>query len=186
MALQRSKASKRREDIRNEYWPADDAWTSLDEKGFFMAPRTLPLILALLRSKNLSGNSDPSKVYVELLARHIDNGVVEMVHESEHAFAAGYSGHRAVRTWQDGVKILERTGFIKTKRVGTRIKFALLVHPTTAIQRLRDARKVPDDWWETYRGRQIEIGEVSYEKRTKEGQLDNVVPIAAPVRQGRH
>ena len=101
-----------------------------------------------------------------------------MAHESEHAFAAGYSGHRAIRTWQDGVKILEKCGFIKTKRVGTRIKYVLVIHPTSAIQELRAAKKVSDDWWETYRGRQIEIGERSFETRGKKGS-DKVVPIAA-------
>ena len=74
---QKSKASQRREQLRTEYWPEDDAWTSTDEKGWFIAPRTLPLIMSLLRSKALSGKADPSKVYVELLSRHIDNGVIE-------------------------------------------------------------------------------------------------------------
>lgn len=160
--------TEQRERLRNEFWPQEDAWAVGAETGWFRAPRTLSLILELVASKDLSGRSDPSRVYLELLARHIDGGVVEMTNEADHAYAAGYFGSRAVRTWQERMRILEENGFIKTKQVGNqRYKYVLLVHPTTAVQRLRDAGKISDLWWDTYRARQIETKEASHEERMK-------------------
>jgi hypothetical protein len=132
--------AKRREEIRQQYWPDEDLWTGEKEKGWFPVPRTLPLILALLSSKDISHKKDPSSVYLELLSRQKGEGVIEMVHENDHAFAAGYEGNRAVRTWLERMKILEDNGFIHTVRVGNqRYRYVAIVHPTSAIQHLRNA-----------------------------------------------
>jgi hypothetical protein len=102
-----------------------------------------------------------------------------MKDEAEHASAAGFFSKRAVRSWQERMQILERNGFIKTQKVGSqRYKFVLLVHPTVAVKRLRDKKKVSDDWWAAYRARQIEIKEDSFEDRQKK-KAAKVVPIAA-------
>ena len=84
-----TKIGERREKLRKQYWPHEDAWTGEGETGWFRAPRTLALILALLRLKTIRGKNDPSSVYEEL-ARHIGEGIIEMTLESEHAYAAGY------------------------------------------------------------------------------------------------
>ena len=49
------------------------AWNGTGS-GWFKGPRTLPLILALLSSKTLTGGRDVSRVYLELLAHHTDGG----------------------------------------------------------------------------------------------------------------
>jgi hypothetical protein len=156
----------RREEIKKELWPKEIAWTGeKPEQGWFRAPRTLPLILMLLADKKISGKSDLSGVYLELLARHRDSGIVDMVSAGEHSYGAGYAGARGVRTWQERMKILEDLGFIKSKQSGNQqYKYVLLVHPTIAVQKLYDAGKVPKIWWETYRPRQIEATEAPYEK----------------------
>jgi len=172
------KTSERRLKLCKEFWPDEHAWTGKNEKGWFPSPRTLPLVLALLGSKELSGKCDPSKVYLELLARHISDGVIEMAHEGEHAFAAGYVGNRAVRTWHERVRLLEKNGFIKTKAKGNQLfGWVLLVHPTAAVQRLRDAGKVPERWWDAYRGRRIETGARPYKDLEREKPSEKVVPI---------
>lgn len=134
-----------------EIWPSEIAWTGeKPETGWFRAPRTLPLILMLLSSKSVNDKADLTGVYIELLARHRDSGIVDMVAPGEHSYAAGYTGTRGIRTWQERMKILEELGFIKTKMTGNQqYKYVLLVHPTIAVQRLRDGGKVPDDWWDT-------------------------------------
>jgi hypothetical protein len=171
--------------LRLEFWPDEDAWTGENERGWFFAPRTLPLVLALLESKELSGNKDVSRVYLELLARHVDGGVVEMAHEADHAYAAGYIGGRSVRTWQERMRILEHSGFIRTKQVGNqRYKYVLLVHPTAAVQRLRDAGRVPDEWWNAYRARQTETGEASHDERQQAKGGGKVVTIRPPAAAG--
>lgn len=161
-------ASGRRRSLRKEYWKDDDAWTGDNEKGWFRAPRTMPLVLGLLGQKNLSGALDPTKVYLELLARHIDNGIIEMVGEPDHAYAAGYLGSRGVRTWQERMKVLEELGFIRSKHIGNqRHKYVLLVHPTVAIQKLYQGGRVPQQWYDTFRARQIETGDVHFESRRR-------------------
>jgi len=169
-------ADERREKLRKDFWPNEEAWTGEGEKGWFKAPRTLPHVLRLLGNKSLSGNCDPAKAYLELFARHISGGVIEMGHETDHAFAAGYSGPRAVRTWQERMRILGKLGFIQTKPFGNhQYKYVLLVHPTVAVQRLRDAGRVPEEWWNAYRARQVETKEAQYEERL--GHPTKVVPI---------
>jgi hypothetical protein len=185
--INKTAGTEKREKIKKEYWSAEDAWTGDNEKGWFRAPRTLPLLLVLLGEKGLSGKFDPTKVYLELLARHMDAGVIEMANEADHAYAAGYSGQRGVRTWQERIKALEKLGVIKTKQIGNqKFKYVLLVHPTAAIQRLRDAGKISDLWWDTYRSRQIETKELTYEARMKAKKLKTAISLVPrPLRKAK-
>ena len=176
MTANRTAGAEKREKARNEYFPREDAWTGANEKGWFRAPRTLPLLLSLMRSKALSGRLDPTQVYLELLARHIDGGVIEMAHEADHAYAAGYMGARAVRTWQERMKLLEQLGFIQTKRIGQRCRWVLIVHPAAVVEQLRAKDLVLPGWWDAYRSRQMETKEESYEERKK--RIKKVVGIS--------
>jgi hypothetical protein len=164
--MEKTKPQLHREEIKAEFWDHDIAWTGdKPATGWFRAPRTLPLILTLLADKKISGKSDLTGVYLELLARHRDSGIVEMVSPGEHSYAAGYKGPRAVRTWQERMKLLEELGFIKARPSGNQqYKYVLLVHPTIAVKGLLDAGKVSQSWWDTYRVRQIEATEAPYEK----------------------
>src|SRR5258708_7460578 len=101
-----TRAYQQRKKCRQELWPDEDVWTGENEVGWFRVLRTLPLLLRLIDSKPLSGRLAPSGVYLELLARHVDNGLIEMAHEDEHAYYAGYVGSRARRSWQERMKIL--------------------------------------------------------------------------------
>jgi len=139
----------------------ETAWTGANEKGWFKAPRTLPLVLGLLAAKHISGSQDPSRVYLELLSRHLDEGVIAMEAPDDHAFAAGYEGPRGVRTWRERMGILEREGFIKVKSIGTKkYAYVLLVHPNVAIRQLRQQGRISDTWWEAYSERQAETGQL--------------------------
>jgi len=81
------------------------------------------------------------------------------------------------------MKILEELGFIKSKESGNQqYKYVLLIHPTLAVQRLYEKGLVPQNWWDTYRPRQIEATEASYEKlmdRHKPAKSEKVVSIKA-------
>jgi hypothetical protein len=165
----KSGVAKRREEIRQEYWPEEDLWTGEKEVGWFSVPRSLPLVLTLLSSKEISEGKDPSFVYLELLSRQRGEGVIEMAHEADHAFAAGYYGSRAVRTWQERISILEKAGFIRAVKVGNqRYRYVAIVHPTAAVQRLRAMGKIPDAWWGAYLANKRETKEATYEQRSGE------------------
>jgi hypothetical protein len=160
----RNTGTAKRRAARMEFWPQDRAWTGEREKGWFRAPRTLPLILALMASKEVSGNQDPTRVYLELLARHIDEGVIRMSTEEDHAYAAGYEGARGVRSWRERMRLLERSGFIKVKQIASRkYAYVLLVHPEVVLERLKSEGQVPEQWLEAYRDRQMETGEAPVE-----------------------
>jgi hypothetical protein len=185
---EKSGVAARREEIRHQYWPDEDLWTGEKEVGWFPAPRTLPLILGLLSSKEISGKKDPSSVYLDLMSRQRGEGVIEMGHEADHAFASGYEGRRAVRTWQERMRILEENGFIRTAEVGNqRYKYVAIIHPTTAVQRLRDGKKVPVRWWNAYVARKLETREATHEQREKKREsARKVVSLPSPVRTHRH
>jgi hypothetical protein len=103
-----------------------------------------------------------------MVPRHFDNGIIEMAGEPDHAYAAGYHGSRGVRTWQERMKVLEDLGLIRSKHIGNQhYKYVLLVHPTVAIQRLYEGKKAPQHWYDTFRARQIETGDVHFESRKR-------------------
>ncbi len=151
--------AERRVHLKQDYWPKEFAWNGAGV-GWFKGPRTLPLILAFLADKKLTAGRDVSRVYLELLARHMDGGVVEVGNEADHAYAAGYTGTRAIRTWTERMQLLEKLGFIKSKHIGNqRYKLVLLVDPLVAVANLRKQGSVPADWLEVYLLRIMETKE---------------------------
>ena len=169
MASRRAAAqSERLQNVRLEFWPDADAWTgaaNIDD-GWFKAPRTLPLILSLIRDKKLTPKGDPTNVYIELLSRQFGDGIVEIQNQAEHAYAAGYTSRRGERTWEEHMHLLESLGFIKIKGVGPNpFKYVLIVHPSTAIHELQQKGMVSQEWMDVYKDRCIITKENSYEAR---------------------
>src|ERR1700731_3124764 len=151
--------AERRAQHKERFWKADESFNG-SGSGWFKAPRTLPLILALLAEKPLTGGRDVARVYLELLSRHMDGGVIEIGNESDHAYAAGYTGTRAIRTWNERMQLLEKLGFIKTKKVGNqRYKLVLLTDPVNAVAALYRSGRVSEAWWEAYMLRVLETRE---------------------------
>jgi hypothetical protein len=182
MASRRAAAqSERLRKVREEFWPDADAWTGtavLDD-GWFKAPRTLPLILSLIRDKRLTPKSDPTNVYLELLSRQFGDGIVEIQNQAEHAYAAGYTSSRgAERTWKEHMRRLESLGFIKIQGVGPNpFKYILIVHPSTAIHELNEKGLVSKEWMAVYRDRCIVTKELSYDQRQATRQRSKIAAI---------
>lgn len=166
MAGSRSaKVSKaKRAKLLQELWPSEQVWEGPDERGFFCAPRTLPLILCALKQKNISKNLDPTSVYLELYSRNMGEGIIEMLHDEEHAYASGYFEARAIRSWRDRMKVLEDFGFIKSKQKGNRrYGFVILTHPSIVMAGLYDQGEISEELWVAYKSRQIECKEYTRE-----------------------
>ena len=177
--------AERRAQHKERYWKDAESFNGTGS-GWFKAPRTLPLILALLSHRQLTGGRDVARVYLELLSRHMDGGVIEIGNESDHAYASGYSGTRAVRTWNERMQLLEKLGFIKTKRVGgQRYKLVLLTDPLSAVANLYRQGSVPEAWWEAYVLRALETRETDevrlHSLTTGYEVPDNVMPPQLPV-----
>ena len=157
-SLKGAAASNRRVDLRDQLWPESRAWVA--EKGFFQAPRTLPLLMSLISSKEISGKKDASTAYFELWARNWGEGIVEITDEHDHAFAAGYEGTRALRTWRERIYLLEKAGFIKIAPIGGRqVGAILLVHPQDVLDKLRADGRIKDNWWNAYVVRKTKTGD---------------------------
>lgn len=178
--MRKTAATEHREKIKDEFWTGEIPWTGeKPEQGWFRAPRTLPLILMLLRNeKTTHSKVDPTGVYLELLARHRDTGIVEMASEGEHSYAAGYSGSRGVRSWQERMRLLVDLGFIKFQKSGNQqYRYVLLVHPTIVVKQLYDDGRIDEAWWDTYRQRQIETKERTYDQLMAANAPHGVVSI---------
>ena len=155
--------AKRRADLRDDLWPdcSGRVWFRKTEKGFTTVPRTLSLILRLI--KHLSTKGDASRVYLDLWLRAFDEGFVEILNEDDCAYCAGYSGTRGTRTWHHHVAELERLRFIATKPRGNRtVGFVLIINPHIVVRALKESGKrgLPEEWWTAFAARAKEIGAV--------------------------
>lgn len=167
----------KRENIKNQHWPEEEAWEGANETGWFTAPRTLPLILQVIDSKKISGNSSPSRVYIELLSRHLSHGIIELGSENDHAYASGYTTSRGIRTWKDQMKTLEEKGFIKTKSLGSQLyKFVIIVHPAKVMQKLYDDGLIEKSLWEVFQQRQQDVKE-SFKRNHLQRKTGNIHDI---------
>ncbi len=85
-------------------------------------------------------------------------GIISIQDEQECAFAAGYSGTRAVRTWKERMFKLVELGFILARQEGNReYGQVLLLNPITVCAKLNGEGKVADEWWTSFVRRAGEI-----------------------------
>jgi hypothetical protein len=158
--MMKNRKADEREAIRTRFWAKEKAWTGENKKGWFRAPRTLPLVLELLRRKDLSGRTDPSSAYLALWARHFDGGVIEITNELDLAYDSGYTGARALRTWHERMALLERHGFIKSQKVANqKYRYVLLLDPAVVIDALAKQGRVEAELRATYDARRVQTGE---------------------------
>jgi hypothetical protein len=168
-----TQADSKRLKRRDELWPdAEDLVGNPEEKGWWRAPRVLPLLLSLTRDKRITPAPcapsrrpgkvkvlDCSSVYLELLSRDFGQGFVEILDEDEHAFCAGYFSSRATRSWRERVSALEKAGFLRVKAKGNRtIGYVLLLNPHRVAARLNASGKIDDAWWQMYLHRLQAVG----------------------------
>jgi hypothetical protein len=76
-------------------------------------------------------------------------------------------------------KCLWITGFVKAVEVGNqRFKYVAIIHPTTAITRLRESKRIPDNWWNAYVARKLETREATHEQREKKKEgIRKIIPL---------
>ena len=164
MSRKLSNADRRRIATREETWPGSDemVWNpgSDDVKGFATVSRLMPWITGLIR--HLAGKGkDPSDVYWELWCRDFGQSIVEIKDEEEHAFAAGYTSSRALRTWREHIQLLAELGFILIAPVGNReIGYVLLIDPLAVARSFHERKQTPAGWWNSFSRRAKEIGAV--------------------------
>ncbi len=157
----RRKLHERRADMRDELWPgsADEVWWRKTNDGFTTIPRILPLMTVLLRHLTKNERGDSTSVYMELWARAYDEGYLQINNQLDDVYASGYTGSRALRTWQERMRLLEDHGFIKIKPNGAQeFGHVLLINPLLVAARVKNDGRTPDEWWAAFRSRVDEIG----------------------------
>jgi len=155
----RNAAGKKREKLREQLWPGSgaDLWSRKLEKGFTTIPRLLPLVMHLI--KGLAKKGNPSLAYLELWARAFDEHIITIIDEEAPAYACGYTGTRAVRTWREHIFALRDLGFIKVAAQGNReIAHILLLNPVLVCNNLHQKKKTSEEWWNAFVHRANEIG----------------------------
>lgn len=157
----KNRSDSRREQLREQLWPGIEPqlWNRKREKGFCTLPRTLPLILCLIRELSEKGK-DPSNVYLDLWFRAFDDCLIEVNDEEAFAFASGYSSPgRNVRTWKERVDALAKLGFIEVKPNGSKpCGYILMLDPHKVIRTLNTQGRIPASWWGAYTKRATDVG----------------------------
>jgi len=138
-------AMRRRLKLRKEIWPDFEEsmlWRRADFVGFTTVPRTMPIIIRIINSLD---KKSAGSVYFELWCRAFDDFLVEVKDEYECAFSAGYEGQRAVRTWRERVEVLEKFGFVWTKKAPHgAYRYVLMLDPHIIIEKLKGEGKISE------------------------------------------
>lgn len=154
-----NRSAARRLQVRDGIWPdaSSFAWDRKKEKGFCTIPRTLTLILTLI--DHLQKGKDASRVYFDLWCRAFDDYLIEISDEQALSYSSGYVSARGVRTWRERIIVLEKYGFIRIQKTGTKRYGAIfVVDPHKVVKKLHEKDQIPLNWWAAFTQRAAEIG----------------------------
>ena len=100
---------------RDLLWPeaSEWIWDRSAHKGFATIPKTMPIILQIM--DDLSNGKPVSATYLGLWCDTWDNSMVNITKPIEMAYAAGFTGQRAVYTWSGRMQLLKQLNFIDIK-----------------------------------------------------------------------
>ena len=131
--------------LRDSLWPDSEErlWHPKPHAGFITIPKTLPFLGRMM--DEMSKNFPVSETYNALWCWTWDNNAfVRLNRMDEMAFAAGFTGQRGVRTFQDRLRRLEIMGFVELKAAGnSKVAFAYLPNPHGVIFRHHEALTSP-------------------------------------------
>jgi len=155
-----STAEKKRQEVRKAVWPAlaeRDLWLRSTSKGYTTIPRTLPLIVEIINC--MTKGAPAGGVYFELWCRAFDEMFVDMDDAEGMAFAAGFSGQRAVTTWRGRIQALEKLNFIDVQKRGGH-SYALILNPYHILyaHHLMKTPGLTEDHFASLKIRATEIG----------------------------
>ena len=174
--MAKTRKALERASMLQELIPGGDAlvWPRAGEGGWFQGPRSLPLILAVLNTKEFRGNVDIASTYLALLAENWGEGIVEIKGESDAAMLAGFRADaRGLRGWRDRMRRLKELELIRIFPRGSQaIGYVVLMHPHDVLKRLRDKGKIDDGMWILYQSKLREAGVVQVKK-----EPSTVVPL---------
>lgn len=124
--------------LREKYWPdltAEELWNRKEFDGFTAIPRTMPIILNII--DDLTKGHPASSTYLALWCKAFDEMYISLQNSDDMAFQSGFSGQRALRSWQARMKALADLGFVRVA-TGARgsMSHAAIPNPHFVIRRL--------------------------------------------------
>ena len=158
-----TKWHRKRKALRDHLWSDAESVIFLAPRdgGYCrVVPRIVPLTCVLLDlAKQRAGELTAS--YLDLWVRSDNDGFVEVEDELECAAGAGFLGGRALWSWRERTRELERLGAIRVKGEGHRqIAYILLLHPEQVVEQIlkKHGKKVSKVWHDYYERRRRDIG----------------------------
>lgn len=147
--------------LRRQLWPEldlDTLWDRTERVGYTTIPRTMPHILRIMDI--LSPKGKPvSQTYLSLWCRVFDESMITIQNPSELAFESGFSGQRALTTWNARMTQLVGMGFIDAKGGASgRFQYVLIYNPYIVIKRLNQTDKIPEIEYTALFARAQDIG----------------------------
>lgn len=138
MSRRYTQVSQKASALREKFWPEltdAEIWIHKDHGGFTSIPRTMPIIMNII--DDLTKGRPASSTYFGLWCKAYKEMYVPLTDHEEFAFHAGFTGQRAVKTWQDRMKSLADLGFVKVAE-GPRggLSHAAIPNPHFVIRRL--------------------------------------------------
>lgn len=118
-------------------------WDRKQVGGFTTMPKTMPYICRIL--DELSKGQPLSSTYIALWCATWDNAFVRLGRMPDLAFAAGFTGQRGARTFQDRLRRLVELGFVEIAPSGAQpMGLLFLPNPHQVIVSLYQAKGAPD------------------------------------------
>jgi hypothetical protein len=158
--------TKRQLELRARLWPEvtqEWLWTRHTHHGFTTMPKAMPLILSIM--DDLAKGQPVSGTYLELWCRCYDEMFATLSKPREIAFASGFYGQRAERTWRGRLSLLQDLNFISLREgPAGPASYALLLNPYLVIQDhdKRGTDGLRADKYNALMDRALEIGDESF------------------------
>jgi len=125
-------------ELRDSLWPdaAERLWDRQKFSGYTTIPKTMPLVMRAL--DELSAKGQPlGEAYLALWCSTWDNGFVRLGRAPDLAYAAGFTGQRGLRTFQERLRRLEDLGFVEIRPSGGQaFGLAFIPNPHVVLLRL--------------------------------------------------
>ena len=127
--------------LRRKLWPFvedKDLWLRNERNGFATLPRSMPIILTIM--DGMTKGKRVSTTYLDLWCRVFDEMFVQVQSPAGMAFASGFEGERAVRTWRERMHWLQDNGFIDIKPGASGdMSYTIILNPYHVIRRHYEA-----------------------------------------------
>lgn len=150
-----TKRARARLQYRDGNWPGVTYWPREKEDGWAKVPRSLPMVLAIVKQQEQSTGIDLTATYVCLLCHNMGDGLIEILDEDEMAALSGLTR----KAWLLRMKALQEIGLIDYReKLGRKIGYVVMKHPVSVVYALRKAGKVRDELWHALRKRNTEMG----------------------------